>query len=144
MNTYNKPTTGFKIIAIIAILWNLMGTFQFLSATVMKDMLRETLTDAQFALFENLPTWYFVVFGIAVVTGLLGSILLLMRKKLAILLFTISLIAVFIQMSYWVFATEVINVYGTLDAVLMPIIVVVTALALLLYSRIVARKGWLS
>ena len=67
-----------------------------------------------------------------------------MRKKHAILLFTVSLIAVLIQMSYWVFATDVINVYGTIDALTMPILVVVTAVVLLFYSKMVARKGWLS
>jgi hypothetical protein len=144
MNTYSKPTKGFWIIAVIALLWNLMGTFQFLSSTVLKDMLYETLTDAQIALFVNLPSWYYIVFGIAVITGVLGSILLLMRKKLAVLLYTISLIAVSIQMIYWMFATDVIDVYGTTDALTMPIIVIITALVLLMYSRSVARKGWLS
>ncbi|MFT5078728.1 MAG: hypothetical protein ACI825_001058 [Planctomycetota bacterium] len=144
MNTYSKPTKGFWIIAIIALLWNLMGTVQFLSSTVLKDLLYETLNDTQIALFENLPSWYYIVFGIAVITGVLGSILLLMRKKLAVLLFTISLIAVSIQMIYWMFATDVIDVYGTTDALTMPIIVIITALVLLMYSRSVARKGWLS
>lgn len=144
MNTYNKPTKGFWIIAIIAILWNMMGTFQFLSASVWKEMLYDTLNESQIALFENLPSWYLIVFGIAVATGLLGSILLLMRKKLAILMLSISLIAVLIQMSYWVFATKVIEVYGTIDAVLMPVIVVVTAFMILFYSSVAARKRWLS
>jgi glucose dehydrogenase len=121
-----------------------MGTVQFLSSTVLKDLLYETLNDTQIALFENLPSWYYIVFGIAVITGVLGSILLLMRKKLAVLLFTISLIAVSIQMIYWMFATDVIDVYGTTDALTMPIIVIITALVLLMYSRSVARKGWLS
>ena len=144
MNTYNKPTKGYWIIAAIALLWNIMGTFQFLSATVLKEMLYSTLTDAQIALFENLPSWYLIVFGIAVVTGVLGSLSLLFRKKMAILFFTISAIAVTIQMAYWVFATDVIEVYGTADAVTMPVIVVITAIVLLFYSKTVARKGWLS
>jgi len=42
------------------------------------------------------------------------------------------------------FATDVIDVYGTTDALTMPIIVIITALVLLMYSRSVARKGWLS
>jgi len=62
MNTYNKPSKGFWVIAIIAILWNIMGTFQFLSATVLKEMLYETLTNNQIALFENLPIWYTIIF----------------------------------------------------------------------------------
>ena len=144
MNTYNKPTKGFWIIAIIALLWNLMGTFQYLTTTILKDTLYETLNDAQIALFETMPMWHTVIFGIAVATGLIGAILLLMRKKMAILMFTVSLIAVIIQMSYWIFATDVIEVYGINNAVTMPIIVVITAAVLLMYSKTAARKGWLS
>ncbi len=107
-------------------------------------MQREVLTDAEFALIDNTPTWYAVVFGIAVVTGVLGSLFLLLRKKLAILLFTISAVAVIIQMGYWILGTNVIEVYGTLDAITMPLIVVITAIVLLFYSKTVARKGWLS
>ncbi len=144
MNTYNKPTRGFWIIAIIALLWNLMGVFQFLSSTIWKDLLFETLTENQINLFLNLPSWHSVVFSIAVVTGLLGSIFLLLRKKIAIPMFAISAIGVILQMGYWVFATEVIAVYGVTEAVTMPIIVVITAILLLFYSRTAASKGWLS
>ncbi len=144
MNTYNKPTRGFWIIAIIALLWNLMGVFQFLSSTIWKDLLFETLTENQINLFLNLPSWHSVVFCIAVVTGLLGSIFLLLRKKIAIPMFAISAIGVILQMGYWVFATEVIAVYGVTEAVTMPIIVVITAILLLFYSRTAASKGWLS
>jgi len=143
MNTYNKPTKGFWIIASIALAWNIMGTFQFLSSTIWKEMLFETLTESQIALFENLPLWYLIVFGIAVLTGLLGSLFLLLRKKMAILLFTISAITVIIQFSYWIFGTKVIEVYGTKDAITMPIIVILTAIAFLFYSKTVARRGWL-
>lgn len=143
MNTYNKPTKGYWIIGIIALLWNLMGTFQFLSSTVWKDLLFETITPPEIALFEGLPFWFPIVFCVAVVTGVLGSILLLLRKKLAILLFSVSLLAVLVQMGYWVFGTNLMDVYGTVEAITMPLLVVITSVVLLLYSRTVARKGWL-
>lgn len=142
MTTTTKPNTSFWIIAVIALLWNLMGVFQFLSATVLLDTLRETATAEQMAVMDTLPSWYAIVFAIAVFTGLLGAILLLVRRKIAVPVFLISLVAVLIQMGYWVFATEIMDVEGP-TAIIMPLIVITIAIFLYYYSKGAAQKGWL-
>ena len=54
------------IIGIVALLRNLMGVFQFLVSSFMKDKLAETYTAQEVELVNNMPRWYTVVFGICV------------------------------------------------------------------------------
>lgn len=140
--TTNKPNTGFWIIAVLALLWNLMGIFQFLLATVMVDTMNDKVPEEQMALFNSLPSWYYYIFGVAVFAGVLGALLLLLRKKIAVPVFGISLLAVLVQMGYWLFATEVMDVVGMVSVV-MPLIVIIVAIFLYFYSKGAAQKGWL-
>ena len=142
MTTTNKPNTGFWIIAVIALIWNIMGVFQYLSSTLMKDEMRELMTEDQLALMDSLPSWYTAAFAIAVFSGLLGCLLLLMRRKWAVPVFLVSLLAVLVQMGYWLFATDAMTVYGT-QAVIMPLIVIIVAIFLYFYSKGASQKGWL-
>ena len=144
MTTPNKPSVGFWIIAVIALLWNLMGVYQYLAMTLMKEEMAEAMTEAQVALVTGQPAWFTGVFAIAVFAGILACILLLMKKKWAVSLFLISMLAVIVQMGYWLFATDVMEVYELAEAVTMPILVVIVAIFLYFYSKGAAKKGWLS
>lgn len=143
MNSQQKPKTSFWIIAVIALLWNLFGVLQVLSATIWVDQLAESYPAELLSLMNELPSWYHIVFAIAVGAGVLGSLLLLLRKKLAMPVFGISLIALLIQMGYWLFATNVIEISGPLDAMLMPVIVIAFGIFIYYYSKGAAQKGWL-
>jgi hypothetical protein len=140
--TTTKPNTGFWIIAVLALLWNLMGVFQYLSSTLWADAIREALPAEQVALMDALPSWYNYVFAVAVFSGVIGSLLLLLRKRLAVPVLGISLLAVLVQMGYWLFATEVMDVVG-MTAVIMPLVVIIVAIFLYFYSKGAAQKGWL-
>lgn len=142
MTTSNKPNTGFWIIGVIALLWNAMGVFNFLGSTLLKDKMAKNYTAEEIALMDALPAWNDYVFGVAVIAGLLACLLFLMRKKMAVPLFLISLIAVLIQMGYWLFATDVMDVMGAV-AVVMPMLVIVVSIFLYFYSKGAAAKGWL-
>ncbi|PVW13797.1 hypothetical protein [Marixanthomonas spongiae] len=143
MTTTTKPNTAFWIIAVIALIWNLMGTFNFLASNFMEDMLSEAYSEEELMLLESLPSWYAIVFGVAVFSGLLGCFLLLLRKKAAIGLFFISLLAVLLQMGYWIFATDVMDVMGP-QAIIMPLVVIAICIFLYFYSKGAKQRGWLN
>lgn len=92
-NNLNKPSALFWVIAIAALLWNLMGAMAYLADAFMGGV--EAISQLpidQRTLYENRPAWVTASFAIAVWSGLLGSIALLLRKKWAISAFVISLI----------------------------------------------------
>lgn len=145
MTTTNKPSVGYWIIAVIALIWNLMGVFAFFGQTVLlTDEAKELLTPEQVTLIEGTPSWITIVFAIAVFSGLLGCIMLLIKKKLATPLFLLSLIAVLIQNIYVWTATNAAEVYGTVQGYVMPMIVIIICIFLYLYSKSAAKKGWLN
>lgn len=140
MTTTNKPNTWFWVIAVIALLWNLVGILNFLASTFMKDLLAESSSPAEMQLIYALPSWYSIFFGIATIVGVLACITMLMRKKLTVLLFLISLLAVLVTQGYWLFGTNAMEVLGT-GVIYMPILVIIISIFLYLYSKGTQQKG---
>ncbi len=135
----NKPPKSFWIIAVLAFLWNVIGVYL---GTYQLDIIQESVSEQEFAIMESLPSWYVMVFVIALITEVIGCFLLLIRKKLSILFFAISLItALFIEL-YWLLATDITKVSISL-AIGMPTIVIGIAIFLYLYSKVASKKGWL-
>ena len=144
MTTPNKPNKWFWIIAVLALLWNLMGVSRYLMEAYNVESFRTQFNEDQLALMDGSPSWLTAVFAIAVFSGLIACVALLLKRKLAIILFGISLLFVLIQMiSVWV-TTNTIEVFGTVDGVVMPMIVIIISIFLYYYSKGASQKGWLS
>jgi len=142
MTTTNKPNTLFWVIAVIALLWNIMGIFQFIGPILFPEIMFEGLNQEAVDLYNNFPTWYTVIFGAATISGLLGAITLLARKKITVVLFLVSMITVFIVEGYYIFGTKVTEVMGQ-EAIYMPIVVIICSIFLYFYSKKALKKGWL-
>jgi hypothetical protein len=142
-NTTKKPGNGFWIIGIVALIWNLMGVFAYLQNAYMSAEDFAALPTEQQALLENVPAWVTGAFAIAVFGGALACILLLMRKKLATIIFLVSLIGIIVQMSYNVFMSKALEVYGP-GGMVMPVMVLVVGIFLWQYSKKQESKGILS
>ena len=144
MNTTTKPNTAFWIIADFALLWNLLGVYLWLyEYFLITDEVRATLPQEQVEIMASAPIWSMYVYGLAVITGLLASVFLLMRKKLAVAVFLLSLIAVLILQLYWIFAMGTIEKLGP-QSLFMPLIVIALAIFEYFYSMGAARNGWLT
>jgi len=143
MSTQVKPPTSFWVIAIIALLWNLMGVFQFFSATVLLETVVAALPKEQADLYTGMPMWYLVVFAIAVFSGFLGCITMLLKKRITISLFGISLLTVLVAQGYWLIGTEAMTIIG-MSAIVMPLVVIAVSIFLYYYSKGAARNGWLT
>ncbi len=140
--TSKQPNRIFWIIASLALFWNLMGLLAFASQVFMTSEMLAELPPDQARLISDTPQWLTGIFAVATITGFLGSIFLILRRKIAITLFFISLIGVFIQMGYSFFATDAVAVYGWVQGVVLPIFVIVIAIYLYFFSRTSAKKGY--
>lgn len=132
----------FWVIAVLSLLWNLMGCMIFLTEVFAKEAMMESFTEAQKEWSRAIPVWIYVVFAISVSTGVLGSICLLKRMKLSVPVFAISCIAVLVQMVYTMLIAGGLQVMGPSGAV-MPTIVSVLSVAWLQFSWFAKGKGWL-
>lgn len=144
MNATTKPNTAFWIIAVLALLWNLIGVYFWLyEYFLMTEEIRATLPPEQVEIMASAPSWSMYVYGLAAFSGLLASVLLLMRKNMAVGVFLLSLIAVLILQLYWMFGMDIIDKMGP-QSLIMPLIVIALAIFEYFYSKGAARNGWLT
>lgn len=143
MNYLRKPSNLFWVISSIALVWNLMGVFNYLDQAFMTDKVLETLPKEQQILYQDVPAWVTAAFAIAVFSGTLGSLLLLLKKKIATTFFTISFLGIMGQMSYGLLIDQNSDSYGPMG-IAMPIMIIAFGGYLIWYSRKANEHRWLS
>ena len=144
MTNTNKPNFLFWIIGVIALLWNGMGVNAYLQYAFKTDASVAGLNAEQIAIMEGMPMWYTALFAIAVFAGLIGAVMLLMRKKMAISFFIVSFMCATINQVYWLFGTDAIELFSDDQPFLFPVIIVAIATFLIWYSKNQSAKGVLS
>ena len=75
----------------LAILWNGFGTILWGGTSFMPDTFLDGMSAAQRDYVSGLPVWSTATWGLGVVGGVVGSILLLLRNRLAVPAFALSL-----------------------------------------------------
>ena len=141
--TEEKLPTWFWVVAVLAVLWNLMGcAAYYMDVTMTPEMLAE-LPQADQDLRAAIPAWITGLYAIAVFVGLAGAIMLCLRKKLAIPLYIVSLVAVVVQMGYISFGMNSVEVRGAVSLVF-PVIIIVLGALQLWFSINAKGRGWLT
>lgn len=92
----NTPT-WFKVVAVLALLWNLLGCLAFFSDLRLTPEDLAKLPEAQQALYAARPAWAVAATATAVFGGVLGSVGLLLRSRWALAVFALSLLGILIQ-----------------------------------------------
>ena len=82
-------------------------------------------------------------FATAVCFGFLGSLALLLRKSLAKPLLLISLIGIIAQLTYNLFISKALEVYGP-SAIIMPMLVLIFGFIIYYLAKKAESKGWIS
>jgi len=138
----STPPVWFRLVAIVAVLWNLMGVWTYLGHVGAVPPM-QPMTAEQQALAATVPSWVVGAFAIAVFSALLASLLMLLSKALARSLFLLSLVCIVAQMGWTVFVSDARAVEGN-AALVMPL--VVTGIAVLFYwaASKGVQRGWLS
>lgn len=136
-----SSSRSLTIVAVIALLWNLMGIAAFfMQYTADLDALAK-VDPYQAKAFSEMPGWQWAAYAVAVFSGLAGTIFLFLRSKHAIALYTLSLAAVIVQFGYTFLATDIVAVMGWGKAAGFPLFIFIAAVAQLLYARTAAARG---
>ena len=142
-NVKTKTPMWYWITASFFLLWNVMGVLSFFGHTFISEDYLAKLSVQEQALYGSYPLCTIVVFGIAVFSGFLGSVGLILKKKWSKSAFILSLCAIIPQMIHNVFFTKSMEVYGPGEATTMPIMVVTFGIFLVWFSDRLIRKEWL-
>src|SRR5262245_36580146 len=135
-----QAPTWFKVAAIGALLWEVLGC-GLLVAQIVTDP--ATLPRDQQAIWAATPTWMNAAWGFAVVTGLAGAVLMLMRNRRGEPLLLLSFLAVAVQFSGLLIVPALRNLTNS-DDLLTPFIVAVVCYGIWHLARLGRKSGWLS
>lgn len=142
MNAKNAVPFWFWVVAGLAVVWNLMGVGAFVGDISMTEADLAQLGPSVSDLYNTRPSWAIIAFAVAVIGGLGGSILLLLRNAWAVQLFGLSLLGVIVQDIYWFGIARAFELFPVGSHV-MPVIVFLIAVSLLLFARSANRQGWI-
>jgi hypothetical protein len=137
--TPNTRVPGwFWIVAVLALLWEAAGVASYLG-----QVYGATATDEnQRRLIESTPAWVTGAYAVAVFSGLAGAVALLFRRRWAVALLTLSLIAALLQFGWVILFSEAARLLGS-GALVLPIVVMVVAALLVAFARSAQRREWL-
>ncbi|MGB1170109.1 MAG: hypothetical protein ACPG4G_08535 [Flavobacteriaceae bacterium] len=143
MSYQRKPTNLFWLISTLALIWNLIGVFNYLTQAFMTDEILASLPQDQQLMYQEVPAWVTAAFALAVFSGTIGAVLMLLKKKIATTFFILSFIGIISQMSYGLLLDENTDSYGPMG-LLMPFMIISIGGYLIWYSKKAAEYTWLS
>ena len=129
----------FTFAALAAVAWELVGCFMYLMQVRVDPA---SLPVNQRAMWDAAPSWMIAAYAVAVWGGLIGAVLLVLRRRLAEKFLLVSLIAVLIQFSALLLVPELRNL-TTSDALFLPFVIIVACYAIWHFARTARKAGWL-
>ena len=135
------PPKWFTPVAILALLWNLLGASAYLMDVTISPEAVAKMGDAEQAMYASRPVWFVAAYASAVWFGVAGSIALIWRKRWAQPLFVLSLLGLIAQ-DIALFSRPEVRADTTV--VLLQALVFVIALSLLMLARKAERETWIA
>jgi hypothetical protein len=137
----SRPPVWFRVVAVVALLWNLFGVWQYLSFVGVVPLMRP-LTADEATLLAGAPVWYTAAFAIAVFAGALGALGLVLARRWAQPVLVVSLVAMVVQFGWWSFMSGAAELLGP-SVHVAPIVVFLVQLLLVWLAATGVRRGWL-
>lgn len=134
------------IVGGLSLIWNAFGAVDYFmtrtkGAAWINQMMEGVDGDAFMAYINNFPIWASVGWGLGVWCALAGSVLLLMRNRLAAPLFALSLVGALLGIGYQLMNPVDLPEMSEGMNALVPYVVLLIALGLYLYARAMKARG---
>ncbi|MBO0720840.1 MAG: hypothetical protein J2P41_08455 [Blastocatellia bacterium] len=129
------------VIGILYLLWSAMGALDYVMTQTKNEAYVSRFTPEQIAYFTGFPAWVVAAWAIGVWGGVLGALLLLFRRRLAVWVLLASLLALVVTTIHNYFLSNGMKIFGGAGAIIFTSIIFLTALLLLLYARAMQRRG---
>jgi hypothetical protein len=130
------------LVGVIAVLFNAIGVFDYVMSMAQgaSYMAAAGMTPAQIAHYQEMPIWMTAVWTIGVWAAMLGSVLILLRNKLAAPVFAVSLAAFLVSLVYTYLLTNGAEIMGQSMAIA-NIVITVLLLFFMWYSWQMTGRG---
>lgn len=131
----------FWVVAVVALAWNAFGAYDYLMTQTRNEAYMSGFTEAQLEFVYGLPAWVDAAWATGVWTAVLGSLLMLVRSRLAVWAFAVSLAALVVT-SVRNYALEPgLEVMGGPATYVLTAAIFVVAIALIVYAFSMRARG---
>lgn len=125
-----RVPASFRIVSILGLLWNLVGVTMFFLQTGLAAEEIAAMPEGQRVVYEAMPSWLAVFYGLSVFAGALGSLGLVLRRRWATPLLAVSLVSVLVQMGAVYALTPAWQASGASG---LPMTLLITGIAVFLF-----------
>lgn len=146
-HTGNTPTAPWhlRVVGIVGLLWSAIGAFDYVMSQTRNATYMAAFTPTQLEFFYSLPAWVVACWAIGVWGGVVGCLLLVLKKQAAVPVLLASLVGAILTFIHNFLLSEGIEAMGGgASAVIFPIIIVVISFGLWWYARGMKANGMLA
>lgn len=136
----SRPPVHFWIVAVVSLLWNAVGAFDFLATQIRFEPYMSAFSEAQLAYFYGIPAWAVITWGLATWGALFGSLAMLLRLRWAYHLFVLSLVTMLATSFQNFVLSNGAEMMGTGGMIFSGVIVIV-GVFLVFYNRAMRERG---
>lgn len=128
------------VVGVLTLLWNGYGGYDYYMTESNNAGYMAMFTEEQRTYFASLPAWEVATWAVGVWGGVLGSILLLLRSKFAVIVYAIALAGLIVSYVYLYGMTDGVRITGQMTLIMSAIIALI-AIGELVYSWWASGKG---
>ncbi len=129
------------MVGVLSLLWNAVGAMDFTMTQVKNESWMKHFTPEQLEYFYGFPPWVVVAWGAATWGSLFGSLLLLLRRRLAVVVNLVVLVAMTLTFTHNYLLSDGMRIMGGGGALAFTAIIVVIGVFLYVYARAMVRRG---
>lgn len=129
-------------IGIIGLLWSAIGAFDYTMTESKNEAYMKAFTPAQLEYFYSLPAWVVACWAVGVWGGVVGCLLIVLRKRAAVPVLLASLLGAVLTFIHNIVLSNGLEVMGGgTSAVIFPLIILVISLGLWWYAKAMTKRG---
>lgn len=132
------------VIGIVGFLWSAMGAMDYVMSKLRVESYMAQFTPEQLEFFYGFPIWVNAAWAVAVWCGVIGCIILLLRKSIAVGVLLASFIAMVITAFHNYVLSNGLEVIGETFSLVFTAMIFLVALGLYLYAKAMRTKGVLN
>jgi len=135
-----RPPWHLWVVSVVGLLWSSMGAFDYLMTQTKNEAYMGSFTPEQLDFYYSLPSWVVATWAIAVWGGVLGAVLLLLRRRLAVRVLLASLISMVLTTIHNYALSNGMEIMGNAFSLIFTAVIFLVALALFLYALSMKKK----
>lgn len=136
-----KTPAHLWIIGVISLLWNAGGAYDYVMTQTKNVAYLDMLSDAQMAFLDAGPVWFEAAWAVGVWFSVIGSLLLLLRSRVAGAAFSLSLAGLIASSVYSFGIADRTGLEMSVAQLGFTVAIFVVLVVLWVYARAMTRRG---